>query len=223
MRLLLWVFLVVSFVIIGAVLISSASGYRYNPKTRRIQKTALLRVRSRPRDVSVVLNGKVLATKTPWEKSRLLPGSYELKLEKPGYSSWIKTIELAPSEARVYGGVVLFKEVSSVEIAEQEQAKLVENIDQPADLYFQGGEIFTADRLITRVSRDVLWTTWYPDKNYVGYQVENEIRIVEFDGSNDIKLVKLSSNKPTVFVFSSDGKQVVFKDDGEVKKSQVLD
>jgi len=217
-RILFWIPIGISFLLLASWLVLTASGFRFNPASRRLVKTAYLRIRSEPRQVEVYLNGKLIATKTPVEHKRLLPGSYDLKLEKPGFYTWGKTINLIPSQAILLTEIALFRSAAPVEPASASEASELSSVKKSDDLYFQDGEIFTADFLVTRLSRDVLAVTWYPGKHYVVYQVGREIRTVEIDGSNDFKLVELGSDKPSVFQFSGDGERLIFQDGDKVKK-----
>lgn len=223
MRILQWVALAISFVVFGAWIVASATGYRLDFKSGRLQKTAFLKVRSQPREVNVYLAQKLVATKTPWEKKRILPGSYELKLEKSGYSSWTKIVTLAPEQAVIFDDVVLFRSDPQPQVASPDEAMLLERASKPDDLFIHGGEIFTADRLITRLSDDVLHVTWYPGKQYLAYQVSREIKVIEVDGSNDQRLVELTSGLPATFTFSDDGDALVYKDGTEIKRIQLQD
>lgn len=209
-----------SFLLAGSWIVMSASGYRFNTQSGRFQKTSFLRIRTEPRDATVLLQGKQVAVKTPWEQKRLFPGNYEIKIEKSGYHSWSKNLTIEPSQALVLDHIVLFKQALP-EQASADEAATLEKTNPPDDLYFQGGEIFSAERIITRRSGDILAVAWYPDKNYVVYQIDSEIRAVELDGSNDLKLADLESKKPSKFSVSGNG-ELLFYRDGETTKKLVL-
>ena len=219
--LILWVVIIGSFLLAGSWIISSASGYRFNTQSGRFQKTSFLKIRTEPREATVLLQGKQVAVKTPWEAKRLFPGNYEIKIEKPGYHSFTKNVTIEPSQALILDHIVLFKEALG-EKASAEEATILEKTGPPSDLYFQGGEIFSAEQLITRRSRDVVAAAWYPNKNYVVYQIDSEIRVVELDGSNDLKLVDLETKKPTKFSVSSSGELLFYQDGGITKKLALI-
>lgn len=215
--LLLWVVIIGSFLLVSSWIISSATGYRFNTQSGRFQKTSFLKIRTEPREVTVLLQGKQVAVKTPWEQKRLFPGNYEIKIEKPGYHSWAKNVTIEPSQALVLDRIVLFKQALP-QAASPEEAATLEKANPPDDLYFQGGEIFSAERIITRRSADVVAATWYPNKNYVVYQIYSEIRVVELDGSNDLKLADLETKKPTKFSVSNNSELLFYRDGGSTKK-----
>jgi len=215
-----WALMIGSFLLLSSLLLTTASGYRFNTQSGRFQKTSFLKIRTEPRDVTVSLQGNQVAVKTPWERKRLFPGSYEIKVEKSGYHTWSKILTIEPSQALVLDDVVLFKQALPQE-ASPEEAKTLDKTSPPDDLYFQGGEIFSAERIITRLSRDVLAVAWYPNRHYVAYQIDSEIRIVELDGSNDLKLVDLENNRPAKFNFESNG-ELFFYQDGARHKKLVL-
>ncbi|MBI3261155.1 PEGA domain-containing protein [Candidatus Berkelbacteria bacterium] len=217
---LLWAVIIGSFFLVSSWIISSATGYRFNAQSGRFQKTSFLKIRTDPREATVVLQGKQVAVKTPWEAKRLFPGNYDITIEKPGYHSWAKNVTIEPSQALILDRIVLFKQALSQE-ASPEEAVALDKANPPDDLYFQGGEIFSAERIITRRSRDVAAATWYPNKNYVVYQIDSEIRVVELDGSNDLKLADLEAKKASKFSVSNNG-ELLFYRDGESAKKLVL-
>lgn len=223
MKILLWVFIVTSFLLVGSAIIVSASGYRFSVRTSKFEKTAFIRIKTLPREADIWFDGKKVASRSPWQKGRLFPGSYDLKIQKPSYFDYSKTVNLSPSQALIAEKIVLFKKDGELTKATEEEVKTLASFKRPDDLFVHSAEIFTAEKLITRLSRDVFEATWYPNKNYVMYQVGGELHVTEIDGSNDIKLLELGSDKPTQFMVSSDDKFLIVRTAEGVKKLRLLD
>ncbi|MFH1749286.1 MAG: PEGA domain-containing protein [bacterium] len=89
-----WLIVIIGFVIVASFLIFRASGYAYNFKTGKIQKTGLLYVQTNPRSVDVFLEKEYKGSRTPLRVSYLLPGKYDLEIKKDGYKTISKTITI---------------------------------------------------------------------------------------------------------------------------------
>ena len=98
--------LIVLFLIAGTfVAIQFAKGYRPNLQNRSLSGTGLLSVTSYPKSARVIINDK-LTTVTD-DKLYLLPGNYNVKIEKDGFHPWIKTFPIknelvTASDARLF-------------------------------------------------------------------------------------------------------------------------
>lgn len=86
---------VLTFIVVmtlGVLAFMYAKGYRFNPKESSINPTGLLVLKSDPDGAQIIINGELKsATNTTIS---LTPGSYEVRVEKDGYISWIKTLEI---------------------------------------------------------------------------------------------------------------------------------
>src|SRR5688572_3398648 len=92
-RLLSWTFIVTFFLIAPAIILSTA-GYRYNFATRRIERTGVMIVETRPTGAMVTLNGERQVDDTPARLPSLSPGTYDLRVEKIGYHIWEKNVAI---------------------------------------------------------------------------------------------------------------------------------
>ncbi len=61
-------------------------------------KTGILSVNGRPKDARVLINKKPVATALPFRVIHLIPGSYQVRVEKDGYHAWEKTLSVYPHE-----------------------------------------------------------------------------------------------------------------------------
>ena len=109
--------------IITPVIILYASGYeidwRHLFTPLAIQKTGMIMIESSPAGANIYLNGqekepltglfleklfpkKDEAFKTPAKIKNLLPGSYNLRVEMPGYWPWERRIAINPGKLRIF-------------------------------------------------------------------------------------------------------------------------
>ncbi len=104
-----WMFIIV-FLIIAPVIILSTTGYRYNFTKRRLERTGVLVVDSRPADAAVLLNDRPAGGTTPARIDGLLPGTYQVRIEKPGYWPWNEEAEIVSNTSTFLNGVTLFRQ-----------------------------------------------------------------------------------------------------------------
>jgi len=131
----LYLFFILLFFIITPMAWSMAAGYRFNFSKMSLQKTGMLIINSEPEDAVVYINNKKiqktfqkLSSKlnfknnidnrgqtTPAKIKNLLPGEYNIKLEKNGYISWEKKLKIEPNKATFAEDIMLFrKDIPSI-------------------------------------------------------------------------------------------------------------
>lgn len=67
-------------------------------------------VETRPTGGTVLLNGKAQKSATPTRIQKLAPGPYSVRIEKPGYHAWEKSVEVISRETTFLNDVTLFRE-----------------------------------------------------------------------------------------------------------------
>ena len=87
--------------------IQLAKGYRPDPKTRKLRPTGLLVAQSTPPAADVTVNGK--PTGKTNNTTNLDPGSYLVKIAKPGFRPWSKTLTIE-KELVTYATALLIPE-----------------------------------------------------------------------------------------------------------------
>lgn len=78
-------------IVSGIVLI--LLGYRFDTDNGRIEQGALLQFETIPSGATVKVDGKVLRSKTP-SKSSVLLGMHTFEIQKDGYQTWKKTLDI---------------------------------------------------------------------------------------------------------------------------------
>src|SRR5688572_16937606 len=99
---------VLAFFLSAPVLILYTSGYRYNWKRQRVQKTGIIQAETVPAEAKVFLDGSLQRKPTPASYARLLPEDYLVRIEKKGYLSWEKTLEVKSGRSTFATGIVLY-------------------------------------------------------------------------------------------------------------------
>lgn len=86
-RILPWIYAVIFF-ITAPLLIFYTSGYRYNFKKSAVERNGTLIVDSLPHGGTVFIDGQDSGEKTPVTFQQMTPGWHNVKVGKPGYTSW---------------------------------------------------------------------------------------------------------------------------------------
>jgi len=108
-RFLTLLFVVILFVI-GPAIVLYGSGYRINFEKKRIERTGLLHVTTEPDDTTMVIDGQSHNVNKELVTTGLLPKDYDIIINKEGYHSWVKTLEIKAGESTFIRDVRLFKD-----------------------------------------------------------------------------------------------------------------
>ena len=108
-RILYCIFFLIFF-ITAPIVVLWAQGYHYNFSKRRLEKTGVLFLESKPTKAEIYLNGKLQNDKTSVRIKNLLPGQYEVSLQKEGYQPWKKKLAIRTSETTFAQYIRLFKQ-----------------------------------------------------------------------------------------------------------------
>jgi len=115
-RILFWLFFC-CFLILTPVVTFYSLGYKFDINAKKFQKTGAISIQTQPKEVRVILNDKEIALSTPYVVRGLLPGKYNLSLEKEGFYAYKFPIEVKPySVADI--DVSLVPKIRNVEKAE---------------------------------------------------------------------------------------------------------
>lgn len=81
-------------VIVGVVVVTALTlGYGYNENDHRIERGGIMQLDSKPSGASITVNGIPYSSNTP-TKLVSSPADYAIKMEKPGYRTWQKTVPI---------------------------------------------------------------------------------------------------------------------------------
>lgn len=114
------------FIFLGIFLIGApgivlyTAGYRINGNTWKVQQTGVIAMSTIPRGASILLDGALMSSSTPYVAQRLSPNNYTVTLAKNGYHSWEQSVAVN-SGSTTYVTAVLFADASP-ELLLEEQA-----------------------------------------------------------------------------------------------------
>lgn len=212
--------------VIALSILFYAEGYRINLKSRKILKTGIVHLVSFPKKSDVYINGKLESKKTPFAKN-LLPGNYSIDIKMDGYSTWSSNIKIESQFVKEFKNIILIKEnIVAEPLADDKKINL---LYIPSDvlantnggLYFNEFEIWYNSSLVARFSEPVEKAIWYPDHEHIIYQQGDSIRIIDKNGRNDTKLVKLSSKVATKFTLNAKGDELYFIDNDQYFSAKI--
>ncbi len=89
-------------------ILSSALGFKFNPRTLKFTKTGLIALKTQPAGAKVYLNGKLLNEKTPATIQELLPGNYTVSLELEKHYPWSAEVDVEPRKVTRVEKIILF-------------------------------------------------------------------------------------------------------------------
>lgn len=101
---------IAAFLSTAPLILLYTSGYGYDWKKHRIEKTGIIQTDSAPQGASIALNGVPQKRTTPASFTRLLPEDYRLRFEKQGFLPWEKTVEVRSGETAFVTDALLFKD-----------------------------------------------------------------------------------------------------------------
>lgn len=250
LHLFIWFWVILSFLFLSILLIAKASGLVFNFKAKTIEKTGLIVVTSNPKNAYLYLNGEY-QSQTPAKLEYLLPGLYQIRVEKEGYHTWEKTEKLEAGKYIKEEALLFLKnpEISTVTNDEAEplfeqnkevilSEDILQNLPQGATdfswdedkttlLYRIDGEIwlyFTTakpeakNKIVARFSKNIQKVSFFPDYKHILFIIDNELRIIETDGTNNTKLLPIPSLE---FAVSNSKDEIYFKDGTQFKKAKV--
>lgn len=215
-----WLFLIISFCVIGFLLVTRATGYRYNPHQQRYQKTGMVIVANAPRDSQLLLSGTIYPLRGTTRVPNVLPGSYRVEIKKEGYNSWEKNITVEPGFVASLDDVTLFRSVPVELFNVTEYEELLPYYQVQDDrLRLVNGELWFGTQLVSRFNDPPSKAILLPDNRYVLYLKGPEVRVVEVTGEHDQLLYtrQTTEAEPLAFI---DG-AVIFQDGPVLRVIQI--
>lgn len=217
---LFWALLIISFCFFSSIIILKANGYSVNISTWEIKKTGMIVLDADPRG-TIIMDAKQLKNQHfPSRISNLNEGTYNIEITQPGYQSWERVISVVRGQASVFNHILLFKDVPSETNAPQQLTATevaAEMTGYQAGLTVNGTEIFWQNKLVTRFSQNVAGAVSYPDSAHIVFQVGDQIRVMDLDGTNNKLLFKIETPEPTSLSFRQGGSIVVYWDTKDSK------
>ncbi len=96
------------FLIVSPLVALYTAGYRFNFQSLTLTKIGVLSIDIQPKDALVYLDNTQIAQNAPLWISNLIPGTYNLRIEKAGYLPWVKDIVIEKSKTTYIKDIHLF-------------------------------------------------------------------------------------------------------------------
>ena len=166
-----------------------------------------------PRWAKVRMNLQTLRGTLPVKISNLIEGDYEITVLSDNYQEWQKVIHVESGQTSNYPNILLFFQEPKEALVDE--GLTLESFKKEANNLRQGvriinSELYWQDQLVSRFSQEILTAYIYPDRKHLLFQVKDEMRIIDLDGSNNLLLFRLSSSAPTLVTFRENGAIVIF-------------
>ncbi len=106
--------MVIIFLIIGPSIIMYSQGYRFDTKKFQFVETGGLYIKAFPEEAQLYINDKYINETSFFTKDilvqNLLPDNYNIRVEKDGYRSWEKNLEIESKKVTEAKYIILFNE-----------------------------------------------------------------------------------------------------------------
>lgn len=183
LRRIIYLTFIVLFIVITPLIILYTSGYRYNFKKNKIQKTGILILKSKPKEATIFLNDKIRKEKTPAKISNLLPDDYLVKIEKENFHPWQKKLTIKSKLTTFAENIILFKKSLPTEI----------KIDQIISLSLSPDKKKIAYIVDQKFGKEVRILTLEDRKERLIYRTsnKNKINFLEWDSQSKKILMSL--------------------------------
>lgn len=183
-----------AFFILSSIAVVWANGLRFNPETKRFEQTVVIAVESDKTigGVEVFLDGELVAAEVPFQLRGLLPGQYELLVQRPGFQSFSQVLNLSAGEVGVVREFQFIALLPQVTIDEN-RVVFAEPAFEAGLRVTSDGELLDNNRLITRFIDDPL-SVRRLRTGYV-YQLGKELRYFWPAGPHDYPIYTLENEE----------------------------
>ena len=174
--------MVIIFSIIGPAIIMYSQGYRFDVKKFQFVETGGIYIKARPEEVDLYVNDKYIQKSSLFTRDilvqNLLPGNYNIKVEKDGYHSWEKNLDIKTKNVTEAKDIFLFRK--NIEFEEIK--------DNVVDFYLNNNQVI----ILTKLNELFLYTSNKLDKILNASQTPNNIEKIYFL-SNDNVIIKTTT------------------------------
>ncbi|TAK04829.1 PEGA domain-containing protein [Patescibacteria group bacterium] len=199
---LITVILMLLFLTSVPLVLLNTAGYRINIRTRQLERTGILILRSAPPDAHILLDGVLQDERTPARLSQLLPREYRVTAEREGYRPWSKLLTVESQRSTFAEDIILFPDQLPVRVADAAARSLAVAVDgtlvyddttgSTTEIHFlrPNGEETTVTRVSHRSGGDQwLRLRWSPDGRTVLAFGDIAPTLVSLDGAQRVLTV----------------------------------
>jgi len=204
---------IAAFLILSSVVLVWANGLKFNPQTGSFEKTVLVAVEGDLEDVTITINDEIVGYGTPLRVRNLIPGRYQVKVNKAHFRSWQQTFWLKAGQVGLIRDPILI--AAEPLVTRSTQLRTVpERSPIDSGLTLENGELRDRGILITRFTAVPNQVHRF-NKAYL-YQVERELRLFWKEGSQDFLVFTFNSSERRELAIFTATWQVAFNDGDSV-------
>lgn len=194
-RVLFYFFLLI-FLICTFVTILYAEGYQYDFARSSFVKTGAINLKLNT-DADIYINDKFIRSTSffsnSFRKDRVLPGIYNVRAERNGYSSWTKKITVSEGLVSDYSHIMILptegpdKDLLMIEVGELKTIKALPhglniNIGDLSDYYFKSGSLYNIRNLdeqieVITIANGVVGYVLSSDRDKIVWWNRNELYV----------------------------------------------
>jgi len=193
-------FLVLIFFVSTPILVMYTIGYRYDWQTNRILETGVISIDAEPRDANVFLSNVHITKRLPFRLTNRAPGTYNLRIEKTGYKTWSKNIDVSSKQTTYIKNISLLKDALPVPVFSNNERDIKEIKSSPDGSYIiiisakdnieiielfntQTKEIHTISRLPLSIKSNTQWSP-FDNSILITAQRKDAISLTVISASN---------------------------------------
>ncbi|MCC7197440.1 carboxypeptidase regulatory-like domain-containing protein [Candidatus Peregrinibacteria bacterium] len=106
-KLLLKIVSVLLFLAVSVLTLFFAYGYRFDPEKNDVQKVSIIDVQAKIKEAGLLLDGMKVSSELPYQIKNLIPGIYEVQVEKEGFTSWKRKVIVETDFVSIVNDVLL--------------------------------------------------------------------------------------------------------------------
>jgi len=188
-RLIILLFLILSFCVATPLILFYTAGYRYDFSKGEVKQTGVLSVDASPEDMNVFLNNVKIKNKMPIYLPNRAPGTYKIKLAKDGYKDWEKDITIESKKTTYIKEVTLFKEAEPVKI-------LIDNKNPIQNIFISpsGNYILILSGEINKIIEITLYDTNSKKNNTIFRNIQTNWPKISWSPFDDYVLILTEKN-----------------------------
>ncbi|MBI4049677.1 MAG: PEGA domain-containing protein [Candidatus Doudnabacteria bacterium] len=199
---------IIVFLILTPLLVLFARGFKLDLKNWQIVKTGILVVNTEPQKAKVFLDDEQIKDLTPSTVRFLLPGDYNIRVEKDGYLPWTKRLSV---KSQFVTWANLNREFIPLFLAEPKQEFDPQIPDEQIELVGEGP--IQAGIYLFMLKDSVLFK-----QNEALEKIYEPVTQAYWDKSAD-RLVLLNNNEVLVFDPLSSGPDLILRSISEIKSA----
>lgn len=211
---------VTAFVAVSSIAVVWSHGLRFNPDTKRFEATAVIAVESSDDlfGLEVLVNGEVVGTKLPFQLRNLVPGYYEVIIQKPNFYSWRQVFQLEPGEVEIIENIQLIAKTPKTTLI-TEEVSFTEPLFEVGLSHTDSGELLDRGKLISSFATTIKLARRI-EKAYI-YQIEDELRIKFPEGRQDYLIQKLAGSDPVPMLVDQSDWEIIIDNQGQIMRIEL--